>query len=249
VGPTFPVLRISDIVDSQVQLLNHLGVRKLHAVVGASLGGFLSLSFATRYPERVGTVVPIATGLETTILQRIMNFEQVTAIESDPNFRGGDHYNGAHPESGLALARSIAHKTFISLETLQQRARHEVVSDAPPFGWYSMNSPVESYLLHQGRKFVGRFDANSYLRILDAWQWFDLLAETGAKSFGELFTRNRNQRFLIFSIDSDGAFPVQEQKTLVRHLKAAQVPHVWITVHSDKGHDSFLLEPEFYART
>jgi len=246
-GPSFPVLRISDIVDSQVQLLDHLGVRKLHAVIGASLGGFLSLSFATRYPERVGTVVPIATGLETTILQRIMNFEQVTAIESDPNFRGGDHYNGAHPESGLALARSIAHKTFISLETLQQRARHEVVSDAPPFGWYAMNSPVESYLLHQGRKFVGRFDANSYLRILDAWQWFDLLAETGAKSFGELFTRNRNQRFLIFSIDSDGAFPVQEQKTLVRHLKAAQVPHVWITVHSDKGHDSFLLEPEFYA--
>lgn len=110
-----------------------------------------------------------------------------------------------------------------------------------------MNSPVESYLLHQGRKFVSRFDANSYLRILDAWQWFDLLTETGAKNFGELFTRNRNQRFLIFSIDSDGAFPVQEQKTLVRYLKAAQVPHIWITVHSDKGHDSFLLEPEFYT--
>lgn len=246
-GPAFPVLRISDIVDSQIHLLDHLGVHKLHAVVGASLGGFLSLSFATRYPERVDTVVPIASGLETTILQRIMNFEQVTAIESDPNFHGGDHYNGAHPESGLALARSIAHKTFISLETLQQRARHEVVSDAPPFGWYAMNSPVESYLLHQGRKFVSRFDANSYLRILDAWQWFDLLTETGAKNFSELFTRNRNQRFLIFSIDSDGAFPVQEQKTLVHHLKAAEVQHIWITVHSDKGHDSFLLEPEFYA--
>jgi len=246
-GSTFPALRISDIVDSQVHLLDHLGVRKLHAVVGASLGGLLSLSFATRYPERVGIVIPIASGLQTTILQRIMNFEQVTAIESDPNFLGGDHYNGVRPETGLALARSIAHKTFISLETIQQRARHEAVSDAPPFGWYAMNSPVESYMLHQGRKFVNRFDANSYLRILDAWQWFDLLAETGAKTFDELFARNSSQRFLIFSIDSDGAFPVQEQKNLARHLKAAEVPLVWITVHSDKGHDSFLLEPDFYT--
>ena len=246
-GSSFPALRLSDIVDSQIQLLNRLKVKKLHAVIGASLGGLLSLSLATRYPKRVGIVIPIASGLETTILQRIMNFEQVAAIESDPNFQGGDYSNGRLPQSGLALARSIAHKTFISLETIKQRARHEALSDAPPFGWYSMNSPVESYMLHQGRKFVSRFDANTYLRILDAWQWFDLLAETGTTSYHELFARNSSQRFLIFSIDSDGSFPVPEQQNLARHLKAAHVPLVWITVHSDKGHDSFLLEPDLYT--
>ena len=229
-GSSFPVLRISDIVDSQAYLLNHLGVRKVHAVIGSSLGGFLSLSFAMRYPDRAGIVVPIASGMETTILQRIMNFEQVTAIESDPQFRGGDHYEGGRPEVGLALARRIAHKTFISLDAIAQRAGSEVVTDTPPFGWYSMNSSVESYM-----------------RILDAWQWFDLLAETGAKDLGELFARCRNQKYLVFSIDSDGAFPPLEQRKLVRKLEEAKVPVVWITVHSDKGHDSFLLEPHLYT--
>jgi homoserine O-acetyltransferase len=169
-GHDFPVLRMCDIVDSQIRFLDHLGVRKLHAVIGASLGGFLCLSLATRYPDRVAQVIPIGTGLETNILQRIMNFEQATAIEADPNFKGGDYYGGGRPDIGLSLARRIAHKTFISLEALTERAREEVVSDAPPFGWYAMNSSVESYMLHQGKKFVRRFDANTYLRILDAWQ-------------------------------------------------------------------------------
>lgn len=246
-GSTFPVLRFGDIVDSQVCLLNHLGIRKVHAVIGSSLGGFLCLSFATRYPERVDVVIPIASGIETSILQRILNFEQVTAIESDPCFQGGDHYEGPRPQVGLALARRIAHKTFISLDAIQQRAKAEVVSEDRPFGWYSMNSSVESYMFHQGQKFVDRFDANSYLRILDAWQWFNLLAETGTKTFQELCRRCRQQRVLVFSIDSDGAFPVQDQRKLVRLLEEAEVPVVWITVHSDKGHDSFLIEPHLYA--
>lgn len=246
-GRTFPVLRVSDIVDSQVKLLDHLGVHKLHAVVGSSLGGFLSLSLATRYADRVGIVMSIGSGPETTILQRIMNFEQITAIESDPNFRGGDHYTGPRPDTGLALARRIAHKTFISLEAVKQRARNEVVSDAPPFGWYAMNSPVESYMLHQGVKFVSRFDANSYLRILDAWQWFNLLTESGAANYTELFSRCHKQEFLVFSIDSDAAFPPAEQAKLVKALKGAHVPVIWITVHSDKGHDSFLIEPHLFA--
>ncbi|XHR28314.1 MAG: homoserine O-acetyltransferase [Chthoniobacteraceae bacterium] len=246
-GASFPVLRIRDIVDSQVLLLKHLGVEKLHAVVGSSLGGFLALSFATHYPGRAKVVVPIATGPETAILQRILNFEQVSAIESDPNFCGGDYYAHARPDSGLALARRIAHKTFISLDAIQARAGTGIVSETPPFGWYAMNSPVESYMLHQGHKFVTRFDANSYLRILDAWQWFNLLAETGAETLDELFSRCREQRFLLFSIDSDGAFPVEEQHKLAQLLKKAHVPTTWITVHSDKGHDSFLLEPHLYT--
>lgn len=246
-GPSFPVLRMSDIVDSQMLLLDSLGVRKLQAVVGASIGGFLSLLTATKYPDRVRRVVPIGTGVETTIYQRILNFEQVTAIESDPNFKGGDYYDGPAPHVGLALARRIAHKTFVSPEALNERARGQVVSHKPPHGWYEMNHPVESYMHHQGDKFVRRFDANSYLRILDAWQWFDLVAEAGASDFLDLFKRCREQEFLVFSIDSDVSFHPPEQAKLVHYLKAGGVPAMWITVHSDKGHDSFLLQPRLYS--
>lgn len=246
-GPDFPVLRMCDIVDSQVRLLDHLGIRKLRAVTGASIGGFMSLSLATRYPGRVSTVIPIVTGLETTVVQRIMNFEQITAIESDPNFNGGDYYGGPPPHTGLALARRIAHKTFISPGAMRERARVEVVSQAPPFGWYEMNSPVESYMLHQGEKFVHRFDANTCLRILDAWQWFDLPGEGGAGDFDSLFARSRGQEYLVFSIDSDFAFPIEEQGRLVDLLEKTGIPVTWITVHSDKGHDSFLLEPKLYT--
>jgi homoserine O-acetyltransferase len=246
-GPSFPVLRMRDIVDSQMRLLDHLGVRKLHAVVGASIGGFLCLLTAARYPDRVRTVMPIGTGVETTIYQRIINFEQITAIEHDPHFRGGDYYDGPRPDAGLALARRVAHKTFVSPETLQERARGEVVSGRAPFGWYEMNHPVESYMLHQGDKFVKRFDANTYLRVLDAWQWFDLAAEAGASDLHEAFSRCLDQEFLVFSIDSDHSFPPAEQSKLVHLLKAARVPVMWITVHSDKGHDSFLLEPRLFT--
>ena len=245
-GPTFPVLRMIDIVDSQMMLLDHLGVNRLHAVIGASIGGYLSLLTATRYPDRVRTVVPIGSGMDTTIYQRIINFEQVAAIERDPAFCGGDYYDGERPDAGLSLARRIAHKTFISLDTLADRARVEVVSQRPPYAWYEMNHPVESYMLHQGEKFARRFDANTYLRILDAWQWFDLVKESRARNVRELFARCKGQEFLIFSIDSDGLFPHQEQAKLVQHLKHAEVPAIWITVHSEKGHDAFLLEPRLF---
>ena len=246
-GPTFPVLRIIDILESQLKLLDHLGVNKLHAVVGGSLGGYLSLLLATRYPERVKIVIPIGTSLETTIDHRILNFEQITAIESDPHFKGGDYYDGPRPDVGLALARRIAHKTFVSPDTLRERARGVVVSHKPPHGWYEMNHPVESYMLHQGEKFVQRFDANTYLRIADAWQWFDLVAEAGAKDFRDLFERCQDQEFLVFSIDSDVSFHPSEQSKLVHALKRAHVPVMWITVHSEKGHDAFLLEPRLFT--
>ena len=246
-GPAFPVLRVVDIVEAQLRLLDSLGVKKLHAVTGASIGGYLSLLLATRYPDRVRIVVPIASGVETTINQRILNFEQISAIESDPHFKGGDYYDGPRPDTGLALARRIAHKTFVSLDTLRERARSEVLSQKPPHGWYEMNHPVESYMLHQGRKFVQRFDANSYLRILDAWQWFDLAAEAGAKDLAAAFERCQVQEFLVFSMDSDISFPPPDQAKLVHLLKHAHVPMMWITVHTDKGHDAFLLEPRLFT--
>ncbi len=247
-GMDFPVIRVADIVDSQIKLLDHLGINVLHAAIGASIGGYLCLSLATRHPDRVKILVPIATGPETTVLQRLMNFEQITAIELDPAFRGGAYNPKTPPHDGLAAARRIAHKTFVSLEDLHARARGEVSHHgAPPFGWYEMNHPVESYLLHQGQKFVSRFDANTYLRILDAWQWFDLPQEAGAEGFDDLFPRCKDHRFLVFSIDSDASFPPCEQGRLVKMLETAHVPVTWITVHSDKGHDAFLIEPDLFT--
>ena len=246
-GADFPAIRLADIVDSQLELVKSLGIETLHAAVGASIGGLLALSLATRHPQRVRNVVPIATGVETSITTRLLNFEQINAIEIDPKFKGGAYDLADPPREGLALARRIAHKTFRSLPSLKADSLEVNISNAPPFGWYEMNASVESYMLYQGEKFVQRFDANSYLRILDAWQWFDIAREGRAGNIRDLFSRCRDQKFLVFSIDSDLSFPPVQQGRLVEILEDAGVETVWITVHSGKGHDSFLLEPKLYA--
>ena len=246
-GASFPHVRAADVVDSQIHLLDHLGIEKLHAVIGASLGGLMCMSLATRYPERVGIVIPIAASLDVSPLQRIHNFEQICAIEQDPHFRGGDYYDGSAPERGLSLARMISHKAYVSLHTMENRARREVQSGDSDFSWYPMADPLESYMMHQGRKFLDRFDANSYVRIVDMWQRFDLLAEAGASSMNALFSRCRQQTYLIFSIDSDVCFYPHQQEEMARALKDAEVDNMRITVHSEKGHDSFLLEPELFT--
>jgi len=248
-GSKFPPVTIADIVNSQLRLIDYLGIKKLRAAVGASVGGMLALSFATRFQERVGSVIAIGSGMSTPPLQRIQNFEQVYAIESDANFLGGDYYDGQPPTQGLALARMISHKTFVSLRSLERRARSEIkdLEDDLSFSWYSINRALESYMLHQGRKFVRRFDANTYLRFVDAWQRFDLVEEASAKSLDELFSRCREQRFLIFSIDSDVCFYPDQQTEMARILSANGVPNMHITVHSQKGHDAFLTEPDLFT--
>lgn len=247
-GADFPRIAICDIVDSQVKLLDHLGIEKLHATVGSSLGGLMATSLATRYPTRVDTIVSLASGVATSVLQRIHNLEQIGAIEADGNFKGGDYYGSEAPERGLALARMIGHKAFISLKTLARRAS-QIVKDGleEDDSWYQLRTPIESYMLHQGRKFVQRFDANSYLRIMDAWQSFDIRGEAGFEQYSDMFGRCTHQRYLIFTIDSDVCFYPGQQEELARALAEGGIAPMRITVHSDKGHDSFLLEPELYA--
>lgn len=246
-GSSFPDLGLADIVDSQIPLLDHLGVSRLLATTGASLGGMMALSLATRYPQRVKKVMPIAAGLHTTSLQFIHNFEQTNAILNDPDFDGGDYYDGPHPDRGLALARMIGHKTFVSLEAMQERARREVVPSPDHPDGYEIRNPLESYMWHQGLKFVGRFDANTYLQLMAVWQHYDFCGDLGVEDPVEAFRGVGDQEYLIFSIDSDVCYYPGEQSELVATLKAAGVPVRWITVHSEKGHDSFLLEPELYT--
>lgn len=147
------------------------------------------------------------------------------------------------------LNDKISHKCFVHLDAIERRARRDVIQPEDHFEWYRVHDQVESYMLHQGRKFVSRFDANTYLRICEMWSQFDPVAEAGATDTAELFARSKKHghRYLVFSIDEDYCFYPEEQAALVASLKEAGVSTIHITVHSERGHDSFLLEPELYA--
>jgi homoserine O-acetyltransferase len=248
-GSSFPAVTAADQVEVQARLLDHLGIDALHAVVGASVGGLVALTFATRFPRRVRHVISIAAGFKTTVLNRLILFEQILAIENDPHFNGGDYYQSSPPLYGLALARMISHKTFVHLDAIERRARQDVIQPDDVLAWYRVRDQFQSYMLHQGKKFVKRFDANTYLRIIDMWSRFDATHEGDAETPADLFARAKlaNQRWLVFSIDSDFCFYPEEQAELVKHLEEAKVDVMHITVHSDKGHDSFLLEPNLYT--
>lgn len=248
-GAAFPAVTAADQVEVFTHLLDHLGIETLNAVVGPSVGGLVALTFATRFAERVHNVIVIASGFKTTVLNRLILFEQILAIENDPHFNGGDYYDGEGPLYGLALARMISHKTFVHLDAIERRARQDVVQPDDVLAWYRVRDQFQSYMLHQGKKFVRRFDANTYLRIIDLWSRYDATEEGDAETPADLFERARlaGQRWLVFSIDSDFCFYPEEQAELVKHLEQAKVDVMHIIVHSDKGHDSFLLEPDLYT--
>ena len=207
----------------------------------------MCLSLSTRYPGLVKNVIPIAAGINTTPLQRILNLEQAFAIETDPNFNKGNYYDSSYPDNGLALARMIGHKTFVSLNELENRAKSGIIKSTDALTWYKPSSEIESYMLHQGKQFTERFDANSYLRLLDAWQRFDLVGESNSKTKFDVFNKSKQQKFLIFSIDSDVCYYPEQQYELSNLLEKSDVHHVHITVHSKQGHDSFLLEPNLFT--
>jgi homoserine O-acetyltransferase len=248
-GSAFPAVTAADQVEVFTRLIDHLGIDHLHAVVGPSVGGLVALTFATRFPHRVRNVVAIASGYKTTVLNRLILFEQILAIENDPHFNGGDYYDGPAPLYGLALARMISHKTFVHLDAIERRARQDVVQPDDVLAWYRVRDQFQSYMLHQGKKFVRRFDANTYLRIIDLWSRYDATHEGDAETPADLFERARlaGQRWLVFSIDSDFCFYPEEQAELVKYLENSRVDVMHIIVHSDKGHDSFLLEPDLYT--
>ena len=243
----FPRVTVRDIVRSQLPLLDHLGIAKLHAVVGTSLGGMMAIDLAVHEPDRVANVITIGTGLRSHGLQQMHNLEQIIAITRDPDFRGGDYYGTPGPVHGLALARMISHKTFLWADVIEERARVDIVQPELDLPWYKISRSLESYMLYQGQKFVKRFDANTYLRIIDAWQQFDLYADAKACGKSSVFEGCKDQRYLVFTIDSDCCFYPDYQSEICAELKRAGVPHMRLTVHSEKGHDSFLLEPKLYT--
>ena len=246
-GSSFPKINFSDIVDSQIPLFNFLNIESFHTVIGSSLGGMMALNFSSRYPERANRVISIACGLRAPILTKTHNLEQILAIENDHNFRNGDYYENKFPEKGLMLARMISHKTFVSLKYMKSRMSDKCEQNEGDFSWYKIKTPLESYLLYQGHKFSKRFDANTYIHLIAAWSNFDLKDDCFSKQDSEIFSNCSHQKHLIFTIDSDCCFYPEEQEELYDALSKANINVDYITVPSEKGHDSFLLEPDLYA--
>ncbi len=240
-GLTFPVITIGDMVRAQAMLLDHLGVDKLLAVVGGSMGGMQVLQWAADYPERVFAAVCIAAPPRHSAQNIAFHEVGRQAIMADPDWRGGDYVrHGVRPEKGLAVARMAAHITYLSEAALQRKFGRELQRDGLSWG-FDADFQVESYLRHQGATFVDRFDANSYLYITRAMDYFDLAAGYDGL-LAEAFRKARDVRFCVLRFTSDWLYPTPESRSIVRALNAAGAKASFLEVHSDKGHDAFLLD-------
>ena len=236
----FPVITIRDMVRAQGMLLDHLGVERLRAVVGGSMGGMQALSWAATYPDRVRAAVVIASTARHTAQNIAFHEVGRQAVMADPNWRGGDYYGGEGPAAGLAVARMAAHITYLSEAGLTEKfGRKLQARDTKGFG-FDADFQVESYLRHQGISFVDRFDANSYLYITRAMDYFDLGDEYGgllANAF-----RGSRTRFCLVSFDTDWLYPTAESRRVVHALNAAGAAASFVELSSPFGHDAFLLE-------
>ena len=246
-GLTFPVITIPDMVRAQAMLLDHLGVETLLAVIGGSLGGMQVLQWAADYPQRLFSAVCIAAAPRHSAQNIALHEVGRQAIMADPDWRGGDYARlGVRPEKGLAVARMAAHITYLSEAALQRKFGRELQRDGLSWG-FDADFQVESYLRHQGARFVERFDANSYLYITRATDYFDLAASHGGV-LAEAFRAARDVRFCVLSFTSDWLYPTTESRDIVRALNAAGARASFVEIESDKGHDAFLLdEPVLHA--
>jgi homoserine O-acetyltransferase len=245
-GLDFPVITIADMVRLQTRLIDHLGIDQLFAVIGGSMGGMQVLEWAASYPERVFAAVPIATAAHHTAQNIAFHEVGRQAIMADPDWCGGAYQEqGMTPSRGLAVARMAAHVTYLSEAALHRKfGRRLQDRDAITFG-FDADFQVESYLRHQGIRFVERFDANSYLYITRAMDYFDL----SYRFDGSLANAYRGtpSRFCVISFTSDWLYPTANSREIVHALNAVAANVSFAEIKSDAGHDAFLLdEPEFH---
>ncbi|WP_370297819.1 homoserine O-acetyltransferase MetX [Qipengyuania mesophila] len=236
----FPVITIRDMVRAHVGLLDALGIERLHAVVGGSMGGMQALSLAANWPERAERVLVIASTSRHSAQNIAFHELGRQAIMADPRWNGGDYYGGEAPDNGLAVARMAAHITYLSEEALTEKfGRNLQDRDAKTFG-FDADFQVESYLRYQGSGFTRRFDANSYLYITRAMDYFDLAEEHGGR-LADAFAEAR-ARFCLVSFDSDWLYPPSESRHVVHALNAAGAAVSFVELSAPHGHDSFLLD-------
>ncbi|MBC7799039.1 MAG: homoserine O-acetyltransferase [Gemmatimonadaceae bacterium] len=246
-GTDFPPITIRDMVRAQRLLIDRLGIRRLFAVVGGSMGGMQALEWAATYPDMVFAAVPVATASFHSAQNIAFHEVGRQAIFADPDWAAGEYWrSGAIPARGLAVARMAAHITYLSEQALTRKFGRRLQSPAPGGATlFGDMFEVESYLRHQGSTFVNRFDANSYLTITRAMDYFDLAADHG----GDLAAafRGTATRFCCVSFDSDWLFPTAQSRAIARALNRAGANVSFVEIASDKGHDAFLLdEPDFH---
>ncbi len=248
-GLDLPVITIRDMVNAQAMLIDHLGIESLFCVAGGSMGGMQVLQWAASYPERVFSALPIATSAKHSAQNIAFHEVGRQAVMADPDWRGGRYSEeGVSPRKGLAVARMAAHITYLSEAALQRKFGRSLQDREKPTFGFDADFQIESYLRHQGMTFVERFDANSYLYMTRAMDYFDLAADHGgvlANAF-----RGTRTRFCVVSFTSDWLFPTSDSRQTVQALNAAGASVSFVEVASDKGHDAFLLdEPELFATT
>ncbi len=237
-GIDFPFVTIADMVKAQKLLVESLGIEKLLCVSGGSMGGMQSLQWAASYPEKVKCIIPIATTLKHSPQQIAFNEVGRQAVMTDANWNEGHYYGGEKPERGLAVARMIGHITYMSERSMEKKFSRKLKTNNYTFS-FKADFEVEGYLRYRGDNFVKRFDANSYLYITKAMDYFDL-------SEGKLFEnwKKEHPSFLVMSFRSDWLYPPAQSQEIVRQLKSRAVDISYLEINSSYGHDSFLLEFE-----
>ncbi len=242
-GTRFPLITIGDMVSAQKALLDHLGIDRLLAVIGGSVGGMQVLEWAIRYPDKVHAAIPLATTCRHSALAIAFNEVARQSIMADPNWNSGHYYGGPKPDMGLAIARMIGHITYLSDESMRTKFGRKLQNQSALSFEFGAEFQVESYLQYQGQKFIERFDANSFLYITKAADYFDLAEQYGSGSLVRAFSDCRC-RFLVVSYTSDWLYPTYQSKEMVKAMKKNNLDVSFCEIDAQWGHDAFLLPDE-----
>jgi len=248
-GLEFPIFTVRDMVRVQKMLVDHLGIEKLHTVIGGSLGGMQVLEWCVTYPDNVERSVIIASAAKTS--PQVIAFGEVgrNAIMADPNFNGGNYYEGERPVKGLSIARMVAHITYLSNESMQLKFGRDIKTEIKKsdelYGLFGPMFQVESYLRYQGKKFVERFDANSYLYITKAMDMFDIRHERGELQDVLCCIKSK---VLVISFTSDWHFMPSESWEIVKAMMNNDKKITYVNLESPYGHDAFLIKNDDQER-
>jgi homoserine O-acetyltransferase len=246
-GLSFPMVTVGDMVRGQKLLVDYLGIERLLAVAGGSMGGMQALEWAVAYPDKVASCIAIAATQKHSPMQIAFNEVGRQAIMADPNWKGGDYYDGDPPDAGLAVARMIGHITYLSDESMREKFGRRLRGKETVGYDLSLDFEVESYLRYQGEVFTRRFDANTYLYITKALDYFDLSAGRGVlvEVFRDL---PDDMRFLVVAFSSDWLYPPYQSREIVHALKGNGLDCSYVEMRSSHGHDAFLLENKDLTR-
>ena len=239
-GTKFPLITIGDMVETQKALMDHLGFKSILSVIGGSVGGMQVLEWCIRYPDMVRSAIPLATTTRHSALAIAFNEVARQAIMADPNWNDGHYYSGKKPDMGLAIARMIGHITYLSDESMRKKFGRKLQNRSALSFEFGAEFQVESYLQYQGKKFIERFDANSFLYITKAADYFDLARQYGSGSLVKAFTKCKS-KFLVVSYTSDWLYPTYQSKEMVKAMKKNNLDVSFCEIDAQWGHDAFLL--------